>query len=91
MLLIFCAPKRPANAAVEKRRHHAMLANELQMLNAKKDKCLKLPRAAGLRCPSLLALLVCHVPVPRRGSSELGTAVGARRLGSCARLLALVP
>jgi hypothetical protein len=38
MLLIFCAPKRLANAAVGKRRRHAMLANELQMLNAKKKK-----------------------------------------------------
>ena len=44
-----------------------------------------------LCCPSLFALLVGHVPVPCSCPRELGAAVGTRRLGSCARLLALVP
>lgn len=51
----------------------------------------KLPYPFTLCRPALLALLVRHVPVPCRGASELSTAVGARRLGCRARLLALMP
>lgn len=44
----------------------------------------------NLRVSPLLALVVQEVTVASRGPGELGTAVGAGRLGRLARLLALV-
>jgi len=58
------------------------------------------PHVSGYACSSfdialctsslLFALFVCHVAIASSSSCELGSAVGATRLGGCARLLTLM-
>ena len=49
-------------------------------------------KVVKLCCPPLFALLVCHVLYPYRAVVRMNSALqlGARRLGNCTRLLALV-